>query len=58
MDETMDIIENLLDMYLSKYDTYEHSQTCSSETYKQQEQDMYNARYALLNEIRKYVETD
>lgn len=47
----LDKITDLLDDHVNERDNFRNSNTCSATTYAQQEQDMYDARYILLNFI-------
>ena len=46
--KTTEQIMDLVDTYTYARDSYENSQTCSSSTYKEQEEEMNAARYALV----------
>jgi hypothetical protein len=48
--------DDLLSTYVYAWNNYENSRTCSSETYKRQEQDKYTAEANLKQFVENLIE--
>lgn len=55
IEQYLEEIDDALYMYVSAVDTYEHSSTCSSETYARQREEMYNRKAKLFNKIKEAI---